>query len=53
MFAELREVDELGVDYIFVEGVPEDHEGLAIMNRLTKASSVIVDGGKETIRGRD
>lgn len=53
MFAELREVDELGVDYIFVEGVPEDHEGLAIMNRLTKASSVIVDGEKETVRCRD
>ncbi|VEU22898.1 DEKNAAC103980 [Brettanomyces naardenensis] len=42
VFSELREVDEMGVDYIFVEGVGEDHEGLAIMNRLNKAASVVV-----------
>lgn len=52
MFAELREVDEMGVDYIFIEGVPEEKEGLAIMNRLTKASSVIVDADKVTVRSR-
>ncbi|QPG75307.1 hypothetical protein FOA43_002659 [Brettanomyces nanus] len=51
MFAELREVDELGVDYIFVEGVHEDHEGLAIMNRLTKAASVVVKNDEVTVRG--
>lgn len=42
MFAELRETDELGVDYIFVEGVSQSNEGLAIMNRLTKAASEVV-----------
>ncbi|EGV64257.1 tRNA A37 threonylcarbamoyladenosine synthetase subunit [Yamadazyma tenuis] len=38
LFKMLREVDELGVDLIFVEGVDEIDEGLAIMNRLSKAA---------------
>lgn len=39
LFKYLREVDELGVDIIFVEGISEDNEGLAVMNRLSKAAS--------------
>lgn len=39
LFAMLREVDELGVDVILVEAIEEDNEGLAVMNRLSKAAS--------------
>ncbi|SCU80697.1 LAMI_0B03422g1_1 [Lachancea mirantina] len=40
LFALLREMDEAEeVDMIFVEGVTENAEGLAIMNRLRKAAS--------------
>lgn len=42
LFKYLREVDELGVDVILVEGVSENDQGLAIMNRLSKAASEIV-----------
>ncbi|GAV54381.1 hypothetical protein ZYGR_0AL01130 [Zygosaccharomyces rouxii] len=39
LFAALRQVDEIdNVDIIFVEGINEDREGLAIMNRLRKAA---------------
>lgn len=39
LFAALRQVDEIdNVDLIFVEGISEDREGLAIMNRLRKAA---------------
>ncbi|KAL3232830.1 Uncharacterized protein RNJ44_04746 [Nakaseomyces bracarensis] len=39
LFALLRKVDEdEKVDVIVVEGIPEDAEGLAVMNRLRKAS---------------
>ncbi|CCE62708.1 hypothetical protein TPHA_0D00640 [Tetrapisispora phaffii CBS 4417] len=39
LFALLREVDELDkVDLIIVEGMTEDREGLAVMNRLKKAA---------------
>lgn len=38
LFRLLREVDAKGVDVIFVEGVPEEGLGLAVMNRLRKAS---------------
>lgn len=44
LFAYLREVDELGVDMILVEGIEDTNEGLAIMNRLSKAAIVQVDG---------
>ena len=40
IFATLRELDEAGVDVVFVEGVEEANEGLAIMNRLRKAASL-------------
>jgi len=40
LFAELRQVDETDkVDLIFVEGIPEEEEGLAVMNRLRKAAA--------------
>ncbi|SCU80350.1 LAME_0B02718g1_1 [Lachancea meyersii CBS 8951] len=40
LFAMLREVDELEeVDLILVEGIDEEGEGLAVMNRLKKAAS--------------
>lgn len=34
----LREADFLGLKVLFIEGVAEDHLGLAIMNRLRKAA---------------
>lgn len=40
LFKMLRKVDEEDkVDMIFVEGIEEDKEGLAVMNRLRKAAS--------------
>ncbi|SCU90832.1 LADA_0F06656g1_1 [Lachancea dasiensis] len=40
LFASLREVDEMeNVELIFVEGISEEGEGLAVMNRLRKAAS--------------
>lgn len=43
LFAALRYADSIGVETILVEGVGEEMEGLAIMNRLTKAASKIID----------
>lgn len=42
LFKMLREVDELGVEMILVEGVEEDGDGLAVMNRLSKAAFEVV-----------
>lgn len=42
LFSALRDADAENVDLIFVEGVEEDGEGLAIMNRLSKAASVLI-----------
>ncbi|OLY83224.1 Threonylcarbamoyl-AMP synthase [Smittium mucronatum] len=39
MFNLLRLADEFGVNEIIVEGVSDDGEGMAIMNRLRKAST--------------
>ncbi|EGW30209.1 uncharacterized protein SPAPADRAFT_63822 [Spathaspora passalidarum NRRL Y-27907] len=44
LFKLLREVDELNVDVILVEGIEEDNEGLAVMNRLSKAAVETIDG---------
>ncbi|RLV92807.1 Threonylcarbamoyl-AMP synthase [Spathaspora sp. JA1] len=44
LFKMLREVDAMNVDLILVEGIEEDGEGLAVMNRLSKAAVEIVDG---------
>ena len=38
LYAVLREFDDLGVEYIFSEGFPENDLGQAIMNRLNKAA---------------
>lgn len=42
LFAALRLADELGVAAIVVEGVAEEDEGMAVMNRLRKAASRLV-----------
>jgi len=42
LFKALRFVDKLNVSTIFVEGIEDDNEGLAIMNRIRKASSKII-----------
>lgn len=42
LFRDLRDADAAGVDLILVEGVPESGDGLAVMNRLSKAASETV-----------
>lgn len=42
LFKALRDLDDVAVDIIFVEGITEDKEGLAVMNRLRKAAAEIV-----------
>jgi L-threonylcarbamoyladenylate synthase len=39
LYTALRSYDENPVEIIFAEGIPEDGLGLAVMNRLRKASS--------------
>jgi len=39
LFRVMRDVDALGVDVIIAEGVPSEGIGLAVMNRLRKASA--------------
>ena len=41
VFSALREMEDLGVDVIIVQGVEDSGEGLAIMNRIRKAASEI------------
>lgn len=41
LFASLREFDDRRMDYIIAEAVPETQCGLAIMNRLKKAATLI------------
>ncbi|KAG1016986.1 hypothetical protein G6F26_012093 [Rhizopus arrhizus] len=43
MFRGLRDLDQRMVDVIFVEGISEIREGMAVMNRLRKAASRIID----------
>ncbi|KAI8092303.1 DHBP synthase RibB-like alpha/beta domain-containing protein [Gilbertella persicaria] len=43
MFRGLRDLDERTVDLIFVEGISEDREGMAVMNRLRKAAAKIIE----------
>lgn len=47
LFKMLREVDELGVLLILVEGVEETGDGLAVMNRLAKAAFEVVHATDE------
>lgn len=44
LFRLLRKVDEAGVDLILVEGIDETDEGLAVMNRLSKAALETING---------
>lgn len=44
LFKLLREVDEMNVELILVEGVEETGDGLAVMNRLSKAAFETVSG---------
>ena len=46
LFAKLRSLDEAGLDVIVAEPVPENGLGLAIMDRLRKASVGSVEGNK-------
>jgi L-threonylcarbamoyladenylate synthase len=42
LFSALRDYDRMGYDVVVVEGTDEEGLGLAIMNRLRKAASVIL-----------
>jgi L-threonylcarbamoyladenylate synthase len=42
LFSVLRELDEQGVNVIVMEGISEQHEGLAVMNRIRKAAAHII-----------
>ncbi|KAJ3297867.1 hypothetical protein HK104_011435 [Borealophlyctis nickersoniae] len=42
LFQGLRELEDRGVDVILVEGIGEEREGLAVMNRLRKAAARVV-----------
>ncbi|SGZ51177.1 CIC11C00000005258 [Sungouiella intermedia] len=44
LFKLLREVDEMDVSLIIVEGVEESGDGLAVMNRLSKAAFETITG---------
>ncbi|ESW98140.1 hypothetical protein KL918_004116 [Ogataea parapolymorpha] len=44
LFSALRALDAEEYDYILIEGVDETAEGLAIMNRLSKAASETING---------
>ncbi|KAI9335589.1 DHBP synthase RibB-like alpha/beta domain-containing protein [Pilaira anomala] len=43
IFKGLRHLDQCDVDLIFVEGISEDREGMAVMNRLRKAASITIE----------
>ena len=42
LFAALRSFDDMGVHVILMEGVSEQNEGLAVMNRARKAASSVI-----------
>ncbi|KAF3126809.1 hypothetical protein TWF703_010295 [Orbilia oligospora] len=42
LFGALRRMDDEGVVVVHIEGIEEDMEGLAVMNRLKKAASVVI-----------
>ncbi|KAI9498520.1 DHBP synthase RibB-like alpha/beta domain-containing protein [Zychaea mexicana] len=43
VFKGLRDLDTQNVDLIFVQGIPETAEGMAVMNRLRKAASKVIE----------
>ena len=42
LFHALRELDNQAAEIVIVEGISEENEGLAVMNRLRKAASEII-----------
>ena len=42
LFNALRELDNQGAEIVIVEGISEENQGLAVMNRLRKAASEIM-----------
>lgn len=42
IFSSLRKMEEFKVDYIIVQGILDANQGLAVMNRLRKAASIIL-----------
>ncbi|KAI8345188.1 DHBP synthase RibB-like alpha/beta domain-containing protein [Mortierella sp. GBAus27b] len=48
LFRGLRHLDGMNVDCIFVEGISDQGEGLAVMNRLRKAASRTISLGSAT-----
>jgi L-threonylcarbamoyladenylate synthase len=42
LFAGLRKLEELGADCILVQGLKTENEGMAVMNRICKASDRII-----------
>ena len=42
LFHALRELDNQGAEIIIVEGISEENQGLAVMNRPRKAASKII-----------
>lgn len=43
LFALLRDLDDRGITTVLIEGIAEADEGMAVMNRLRKAATVVVD----------
>jgi L-threonylcarbamoyladenylate synthase len=43
LFSGLRQMEDLGVDVVVMEGIGEEDEGLAVMNRMRKAASSIIN----------
>jgi len=46
VFAALREMDDRQVNVIIVQGISEENEGYAVMNRLRKAASTLLKDAK-------
>ncbi|CCG82526.1 SUA5/yciO/yrdC family protein [Taphrina deformans PYCC 5710] len=42
LFAVLRDLDDRAIKAVLVEGIAEGNEGLAVMNRLRKAATVVI-----------
>jgi hypothetical protein len=49
LYHALRSLDEKSVDVIVMEGIEETAEGLAVMNRIRKAASEIINVNEETV----
>ena len=47
IYAALRELDEIGVRVIVVQGISDEGEGAAVMDRLRRAASEIIVGDRQ------